>query len=68
MNNDGAPRLEPRDVSELGAERGDQVDGRFDVSGGAFPHPTRHPARVVPHDGSKPRPNSAERRPRARAS
>jgi hypothetical protein len=68
MSNDGAPRLEQRDVSELGAERGNQVDGRFDLVASEFPHPTRHPASVIPHDGSKPVPNSAERLPKGRAS
>jgi hypothetical protein len=68
MGTDGAPRLEQRDVASLGAERGNQVDGRFDVSGGEFIPPAREPAnRITIHDGSEPPPNSAERLPKGKA-
>jgi hypothetical protein len=62
MTTDGAPRLEPRDIAALGAERGGQVDGRFDVSGGIKGMAAKKtPKHVVnPHDGSDPAPNSAE--------
>jgi hypothetical protein len=62
MATDGAPRLEARDIASLGAERGRQVDGRFDVSGGFKGIAAKKvPAHVVnQHDGSEPAPNMAE--------
>jgi hypothetical protein len=69
MTTDGAPRLEPSDIAALGAERGDQKDGRFDVSGG-FKGITDRPVPknvITLHDGSKPAPNSAESKPVGRS-
>lgn len=60
--------MEKRDVSELGAEQGNQVDGRFDVSGGEFVPPARKSAnRITVHDGSAPPPNAADARSKGRA-
>jgi hypothetical protein len=69
MATDGAPRLEARDIAALGAERGGQVDGRIDVSGGFKGVAKKRDANIVKaHDGSKPEPNLADRQAPGRSS
>jgi hypothetical protein len=70
MTTDGAPRLEPRDIAALGAEKGSQVDGRFDVSGGfkGLAAKERRANVVTVHNGDATVPNSAESKPVGRSS